>query len=246
MCIPNSPNISSPIHSPWQGVATLNRMTRVAGGASHVESGVRVPDQSRAPGAHTGCSETSRTRHRRRRQGQMPRVPGKNCVFTKRQKRLAGTWEEEGQDLSKAGSLSHDFCTCMSWAPKPVFSWIKLWAWEASWEIPFQWKYWFMKFYLVQCNKSHKALQLSLNNSLPGNSSWGENLIMQCFSRVFSIIIFSFCVFMLIIIFLNWREHVIVRAVWLLWLNIYLRLEILVYLHLLKIINSIAIKITVH
>ena len=87
MCIPNSPNISSPIHSPWQGVATLNRMTRVAGGASHVESGVRVPDQSRAPGAHTGCSETSRTRHRRRRQGQMPGVPGKDCVFTMRQKR---------------------------------------------------------------------------------------------------------------------------------------------------------------
>ena len=131
------------------------------------------------------------------------------CFHHEIEEKLAETWAEEGQDLSKAGSLSHDFCTRMSWAPKPVFSWIKLRAWEASWEIPFQWKYWFMKVYSVQCNKSHKALQLSLNKSLPGNSSWGENLIKQCFSRVFSIIIFSFCVFMLIIVFfkLAWTCH---------------------------------------
>ena len=63
-------------------VATLNRMIRGAGGASQVDSWVRVPDQSRVPGAHAGCSETRGTRHRRRRASQMPGVPGKDCVFT--------------------------------------------------------------------------------------------------------------------------------------------------------------------
>ena len=48
------------------------------------------------------------------------------CFHHETEERLAGTWTEEGQDLSKAGSLSHDFCTRMSWAPKPIFSWIKL------------------------------------------------------------------------------------------------------------------------
>lgn len=58
--------------------------------------------------------------------------------------------------------------------PKCLFSWVEPLMLEASWEIPFQWKCWFMKVYLVQCNKSHKAEYiLSLKNSMPRNSSWG-------------------------------------------------------------------------
>lgn len=115
-------------------------------------------------GAGTECSETGRAREHGR-WGQTPWSQGKTLV---------SPWERgEASQASGQRNAGIKWGSSLTVA-KCFFSWVEPLMLEASWEIPFQRKCWFMKVHLARCNKSHEAEYiLSLKNSMPGNSSWG-------------------------------------------------------------------------